>query len=80
MEEELFTEAASEGVQTLEEDSEDAEEGDIRSGTLLRKGEQFAAADLYPKEMEDEAPGEWVKSASESISGFVNDPAFLLPE
>ena len=59
-----------------EGDAEDAEESDIRKGTFKQKGEQFAAQDLYPADAENKAPGKWIETASESISAFVNDPAF----
>ena len=60
---------------TAECDSED-EESDIRKGSFKQRGEQYGPHDLFPPDAENETPGEWVESASEAISAFVNDPAF----
>ena len=60
---------------TEECDSED-EESDLEKGSFKQRGEQYGPHDLFPPEAENETPGKWVESASETISAFVNDPAF----
>ena len=61
----------------LGNESEGAEESDIRNEDTHPKSEKFTPADLYSAQMGDETPGEWLNSASEAINKFINDPDFL---
>ena len=64
-------------VTDVEEEAEDAEEGDIPRRQHGTVHDQYVLDDLYPDTPEEVNSKEWkTNMASEAINNFINDPDF----